>query len=392
MGVSALELRRRVLMEAPHRVIESGSSVSFETYVRQKLPVTVDINPVQAGSGDPSPENVRPISGWTGANVGCTGKNILGGIALANAVVSAMPSATVSEENKTVTFASNATVDHAIVGTADDGIVYGFSFDENTQYTFVFSIYKNTGVGSNLCITYTDGTTDDIPSVSATTTKETVVFTSDEGKTIKRIGKRNASGSTRLYYDESGIFEGALTVHDFEEWVGTIFHTTFPAEAGTVYGGTLTINKDGTGTLVVDHAKRIIDNNISFTNRVSNQNRVWYTVDDMPSNYKGLNDSLALCDKLPKGNTSSQGFSSASISIGHNNKYVYLNGVTYIDSSITSYNTLISWLQDNPITYTYELAEPQTYQLTALQVIEALQGMNNIFADTGDVTVEFWTN
>lgn len=69
MGVSALELRRRVLMEAPHRVIESGASVSFETYVRQRLPVTVAINPVQAGSGDPSPQNPRPISGWTGANV-----------------------------------------------------------------------------------------------------------------------------------------------------------------------------------------------------------------------------------------------------------------------------------------------------------------------------------
>lgn len=31
--------------------------------------VTVNISPVQSGSGDPSPTNVRPISGWTGANV-----------------------------------------------------------------------------------------------------------------------------------------------------------------------------------------------------------------------------------------------------------------------------------------------------------------------------------
>lgn len=30
---------------------------------------TVSIEPVQSGSGDPSPTNVRPISGWTGANV-----------------------------------------------------------------------------------------------------------------------------------------------------------------------------------------------------------------------------------------------------------------------------------------------------------------------------------
>lgn len=35
-----------------------------------------DINPVQAGSGDPSPTNIRAISGWTGVNVARTGKNL----------------------------------------------------------------------------------------------------------------------------------------------------------------------------------------------------------------------------------------------------------------------------------------------------------------------------
>jgi hypothetical protein len=39
--------------------------------------ITIAIEPVQAGSGDPSPTNVRPISGWTGANVTRTGKNLL---------------------------------------------------------------------------------------------------------------------------------------------------------------------------------------------------------------------------------------------------------------------------------------------------------------------------
>ena len=39
--------------------------------------LTVEINPVQSGSGDPSPSNVRPITGWTGMNVYRTGKNLL---------------------------------------------------------------------------------------------------------------------------------------------------------------------------------------------------------------------------------------------------------------------------------------------------------------------------
>lgn len=37
----------------------------------------VRVEPVQAGSGDPSPDNVRPITGWTGCEVQRTGVNIL---------------------------------------------------------------------------------------------------------------------------------------------------------------------------------------------------------------------------------------------------------------------------------------------------------------------------
>ena len=37
----------------------------------------VTIEPIQSGSGDPSPDNVRPISGWTEAKVWRTGENLL---------------------------------------------------------------------------------------------------------------------------------------------------------------------------------------------------------------------------------------------------------------------------------------------------------------------------
>lgn len=49
----------------------SGEIASFTTEVGD-WPISalsVAINPVQAGSGDPSPDNVRPISGWTGCNI-----------------------------------------------------------------------------------------------------------------------------------------------------------------------------------------------------------------------------------------------------------------------------------------------------------------------------------
>ena len=48
---------------------KSAAQVPFESLV-------VNFEPVQSGSGDPSPTNIRPISGWSGANITKCGKNI----------------------------------------------------------------------------------------------------------------------------------------------------------------------------------------------------------------------------------------------------------------------------------------------------------------------------
>lgn len=49
----------------------SGAIASFEdgSDLFDYLSCVVEINPVQAGSGTPSPDNVRPITGWTGCEV-----------------------------------------------------------------------------------------------------------------------------------------------------------------------------------------------------------------------------------------------------------------------------------------------------------------------------------
>ena len=57
----------------------SGDVASFADGAdnRQIRKIVAMIEPVQSGTGDPSPDNVRPISGWTGANITRTGKNLL---------------------------------------------------------------------------------------------------------------------------------------------------------------------------------------------------------------------------------------------------------------------------------------------------------------------------
>ena len=57
----------------------SGSIANFSDGA-DDLPMSeliVSISPVQSGSGDPAPDNIRPISGWTGCNVTRTGKNLV---------------------------------------------------------------------------------------------------------------------------------------------------------------------------------------------------------------------------------------------------------------------------------------------------------------------------
>lgn len=56
---------------------ETGSVVTCNPVANYPLSIQAQIVPVQEGSGDPSPENVRPIRGWDAANLQITGQNII---------------------------------------------------------------------------------------------------------------------------------------------------------------------------------------------------------------------------------------------------------------------------------------------------------------------------
>lgn len=55
----------------------SGATVQCTPVANYPLDVQVAITPTQEGTGDPSPENVRPIVGWDSVNVTRCGKNLL---------------------------------------------------------------------------------------------------------------------------------------------------------------------------------------------------------------------------------------------------------------------------------------------------------------------------
>ena len=72
------EKKKIIIGSGPHIENTTGTIASFETDM--KAPI-VDLKahflPIQTGSGDPSPSNVRSINGWTGLNLNADGRNIM---------------------------------------------------------------------------------------------------------------------------------------------------------------------------------------------------------------------------------------------------------------------------------------------------------------------------
>ena len=371
----------------PQRFLKSGEipvSASSQSVSYTGNPVEIDnpsglsavnslsvaLNPTQDGTGDPSPTNIRPIYGTEEVTVTQTGKNLHGGMDLANAVKASMPSATIDTEAKTVSYAATATTTQPIV----KGI-----FKENTRYTIMWTYAKTgTDTGSNLRVYYTNGTYDIFPTHNDGTTPVMHVLVTDEGKTVSNISKSNNGGTTVIYYDECGIFEGVLTEDDFVPYDG---QTVTIDLDGTVYGGTLNVT---TGVLTVD--KVAVDMGSLTWTRNENASLVG------GGNYQatitgrklGVIYGYMICERYAV--LSARGASnipSGTDSAIFTNTSASTNIIYVIDSTVSTAADFKTAVTGTKLVYT--LATPQTIQLTAQQ-ISLLTGVNYI-SSSDEVTV-----
>jgi hypothetical protein len=159
----------------------------------------------------------------------------------------------------------------------------------------------------------------------------------------------------------------------YEPYSGVTIPITFPSSAGTVYGGSLDVT---TGLLTVDRA--LVDLGTLNYDEYGGSNTVtqYYTtaLDVLAKNYSRIvSDVFVYSANLapwtcrmatPPGKT-------------------YLRTPKDQYSSPANFKTAMSGVQ-----LVYELATPQTYQLTPVE-IEMLLGDNNVWADTGDSTVTY---
>ena len=168
----------------------------------------------------------------------------------------------------------------------------------------------------------------------------------------------------------------------YEPYTGETKEISFPQEAGTVYGGELTIYENGTGKLVVTHKDIMIDPDSIAQNDVNSKNFYIMAEDApvLPSNYdtKVYVKSDTLKPVSPSG-------------VGEDSIYtVALRDSKRIVFNVNTDNIadVKAWFTANPTKVIYPLAEPITYDLSASEVnavLTSLKGTNNIWADTGDI-------
>lgn len=374
------------------RTSVSGGAVSFSDGANKSPLEThiISIEPLQSRSGDPSPTNIRPISGWTGANVIRTGRNIFGGNLLRDGIKAAIPSASDNADIRAINYDASAEVNSSFTYA----VGLNGKFKENTAYTFIVTLMKKKkkadGLGSNIRIYYTDGTNINI-SVSDFNTKETKLVVTDPNKTVDRITKVYESGTTWVYYDESGLFEGVLTLSDFEQYIGETYPVTWE-DVGTVYSGTLDVIN---GTLTKEYTIITFDGSTDFTMPAAGRFRTTLPADAIePNRFAG--ESFGWCShyNVVTRMTNTEFYATDFCTIYCSSNFSSANKLAYFtDSRFTTLADFKQYLAaqvtaGTPVQYVYKLAEPVTYSVSPMEILTLL-GKNNIWADTGDTSITY---
>ena len=257
---------------------------------------------------------------------------------------------------------------------------------QNTQYTLIIK-WKTTATNGRpgFGFYYTDGTSEGLKdaNVSANTVS-TSVFVTNSNKTLSYIGRAGYSGTKTFYVDYCGLFEGVLTAEQFEAYAGTTETITFPDPPGTVYGGTLVNNGDGTGTLVVDTAYMLFDGSEdeAWSIYSATNNYAYYVVGG--HNVK----ERQIISNLYKQGAAASETDVINILDQRTGARIYIHP-SWMDNSTTAAQIKV-YLAENNLQVCYELAEPETYTLS-MTAIEALIGNQNLWIDNADeVTVGYW--
>ena len=202
---------------------------------------------------------------------------------------------------------------------------------------------------------------------------ETAITRAD--KVVDYIWINYSSNGESYYY---GQIEIGATATSYEPYQGHTITTTLPQ---TVYGGTLDVVS---GVLTVTHVFKTFDGSSDEVwNKYGTGMRFTIEVSDYTSPLASIVDTNIKANYLRTIAKSGQGAAQWVISGGDTDYHVLM-----VNVGIESITDMRAYLAENPLEVVYPLATPTTITLTPTQ-IDSLLGSNNVWADSGDVTVEY---
>lgn len=215
----------------------------FQAQRAQELTgLTVLTDPVQSGTGDPSPENVRPISGWTGLSVSVANKNLAPNYAGQSASTGNGITYTYNNDGS-VTINGTATAN--AYSRAVDGLSSNIYLPHGTYKKPVVQIDASHYVG--MFVQYVKGESD-WTAVTGGALGSTSFTIDEDYPIVIRFAVQNGTTVDNLRF-EPYVYPDSVNDLTWVSPVKTNYPITWETEAGTVYGGTLDVVN---GVLTVD--------------------------------------------------------------------------------------------------------------------------------------------
>ena len=360
----------------------TGESVDIEVSQRADVNVVTTIEPVQTGSGDPSPDNVRAITGFDSATLTRCGKNLFD----LNSAHAAPTSTTKLEiTGNTVRVYTTANTKYgSLIGNTilvKKGYTYTLSGNVtalNVKSTFMSLCVRNaetnsTVFSSGISVAGGVGTY----SKTFTPTADTYVYPS----LIITSGTAEAGDITM----SNIMLEINNAATNYEPYNGNAFFADF---GQTVYGGTLNWN---TGVLTVDKKSITLDGDPNILWRITSSGKAAYTEEYISgAKIVGNYDIVGTSSHAPVSETTGAIYRGAIMCAyaGGKGLQMALDYFGISSPTVAAFNAFLAaqYAAGTPVQICYKLSEPITIQLTP-QEIYALPGRNTFSCDAGVINV-----
>lgn len=352
-------------------ISETGNPVVCYPVTGSKLGCKVSWEPTQEGSGDPSPDNIRPIKGRDSVTVERCGENL---------VKYSYSSSSASRNGLVITSQQDGSIVVNGTATADTWFPFSWGIEKrlpmNTPMTLSGcpaggssqSYYIGLYLGGKWFADMGNGNTD-------------VKFTTREIASRVEVSIIKGTVCNNLTFYPK--IEVGTTITPYSKYTGQTATLTIPS---TVYGGTVDAV---TGEAKSEYLKYTVNGTEDFVFNDRSDGTQYFSATILQIlNVNDIEESIKteLCSHYPIGNPYMVKTACAWLL---NQKVNYLR---ISDPRFSTVEELKSYLAaqyaaGTPVQIAYKLAEPVPFTATGAQPIHALPGVNTVLTDADSVTV-----